>query len=155
MWQNGYSFTPYQRGAIDRTGSLLGRLVGAFMPFLPYLFVALLTHTPGKTDTRNSTWNALAVLLLAALVFLAELGLTRVIQRLASRNLSAAAGFWLFSIIILVLHIWSVQAGTAYLLRRWSEGHTLSLLATALFLPVALSRWIRTNFRPRGSSQVN
>jgi hypothetical protein len=148
MWQNGYSLTPYRRGAIDRTGSMLGRLIRACIPFLPYLFVALLIYTPGRTDTRNSTWNAFVVLLLACLIFWVEKLLALWLKRLGESHPPAIVAFWAFAILVLVLQVWTIQAGTAMLFHRWREGHALSLLAAALFLPVALIRWIRTNVRP-------
>jgi hypothetical protein len=136
--------TPYRRGAIDHTGSLIGRLIGVCIPLLPYLFIALLTYTPGKTDTRDSTWNVLALLLIAGLVLLVEKLLALWLKRLSKSHPPAIVAFWAFAILVLILQVWTIQAGTAMLLHRWKEGHALSLLATAPFLPVALIRWFRT-----------
>jgi hypothetical protein len=146
MWQNGYSFTPYRRGAIDRAGGLFGLLIGACIPYLPYLFAALFIYTPGKNDAGNTAQNIFVALLLAGLVLLAEKGLALGLKRLGESHPPAAVAFWVFVILTLVLQVWSVQAGVAMLFHRWTEGHTLSLIAAAVFIPVALIRWVRSNF---------
>jgi hypothetical protein len=147
MWQNGYAFTPYRPGVLDRLARLVGFLIGKCVPYLPYVFVALLIYTPGGRDADNTLWNIFVVVVLAAVAFLVERGLFIGLRRLGETNIPASVGFWIFAVVVLVLHIWLVQAGVAMLLHRWSEGHMLSILAAVLFLPVAIVRWIRINFR--------
>jgi hypothetical protein len=144
MWQNGIYQGPYRPGLSEKGGRLFGTLIGMCIPYLPYLFVALLLYTPGPKDAGNTLWNATVVLLLAALFFLVERGISTGLRRLGEHHIAAKVGFWLFVTASLVLQIWCVQAGTAMLLRHWSGGHACSLLAAAFVTPFVAVRWFYT-----------
>jgi hypothetical protein len=146
MWQNGIYNEPYRPGGIDRLGGFMGRLIGRIIPYVPYLFLAVLIYTPNKKDA--GIWNATVFLVIAGLILLAERLLSSWLRGMAESGIYLKVGLWVFTAALLVLQIWAVRTALAHLLARWSEGPALSLAAAALFVPIVISRLIKTNLRP-------
>jgi hypothetical protein len=141
MWRNGIYYEPYRTGRVYGWIGRIFQLIRAslpyvkkMLPFIPDLFVSMLIVQEIGRQSDPLFSNILLVIGGAALIWLLERWLFRLIKEgRSSGSFSMNILFVFFIIATLLLHIWAVQAGIAFLFKNSNDALSLSGLGAFLY----------------------
>jgi hypothetical protein len=120
---------------VEAVGKAVSSLLKRALRFAPHLFAAWLICRVANERPGALLWSVPLIVGIAILLAILEKALVMKLYRWKKgRTAPASVLFLLFGIVIILLHLWAIQAGLAAMLRAYKEGLQLSWFIAVLMV---------------------